>query len=239
MTAPTRKTAASKAPIPCWTANSRTCPRTVEPALNVACSTAREISHRQRQKFPAQEIENCRIKTHGRKGQQIFLRQSGELHKDECGEHAEQNCLQQADVVFDNDLVDDHLRKHGEEQLKETDGDGEPHYLQQDDFETREKWKNPRQRWLAFRRLLECWRIIEQRCITCPLRFKFATRKLPQSERGVSDTRKLLINVVKHDPVVTLPMNDGRQRHQREIAQRDFQCARRQPKFGGGARNRF
>ncbi len=39
--------------------------------------------------------------------------------------------------------------------------------------------------------------------------------------------------------MVALPMDDGRQRHEREIAQRDFQCARRQPKFVCGARQRL
>jgi hypothetical protein len=83
--------------------------------LNIACPTAREISHRQGKKFPAEEIENGRIEAHRRKGQQIFLRQGGELHEDERREHAKQDCLQKADVVFDNDLIDDHLCKYREE----------------------------------------------------------------------------------------------------------------------------
>src|SRR5437773_8299832 len=97
MAAPTKKTAASKA------------------AMNNAGPTAREISHRQRKKFPGQEIENGRIEAYGRKGQQIFLRKRGELHEDERREHAKEDYLQKADVVFDNDFVDNHLCKHGEE----------------------------------------------------------------------------------------------------------------------------
>ena len=61
-------------------------------------------------------------------------------------EHAEQNRLQQADIVFDNNLVDDHLREHREEQLKEADSDGQPQCLQQDDLKPCQKRKNPRQR---------------------------------------------------------------------------------------------
>jgi hypothetical protein len=90
-------------------------PRAVEAALNIACPTACEISHRQGKKFPAQEIENGRIKAHGREGQQILLRKGRELHEDERREHAKEDDLQKADVVFDNDLIDDHLCKYRKE----------------------------------------------------------------------------------------------------------------------------
>jgi hypothetical protein len=58
-------------------------PRTLEPALDIACPTTREISHRQGKKFSTQKIENYRIESHGRKGQQIFLDESGELHEND------------------------------------------------------------------------------------------------------------------------------------------------------------
>ena len=104
--------------------------RTVQPALNVACPATREISHRQGEKFPAQEIEHRRIKAHCGKGDQIFLGEGGELHEDERGEHPEQDRFQQADVVFDNDLVNDHLCEDGKEQLKKGDGDSQSQDLE-------------------------------------------------------------------------------------------------------------
>ena len=72
-----------------------------------------------------------------------------------------------------------------------------------------------------------------------PLCFEFASRKFSQSTRRISDASKLLIDVVEHDPVVAFPMNDGRERHGGEIAQRDFQSASSQSQFGRSPRNRL
>ncbi len=90
-------------------------PRTFEPALNVPGSTICEVTHRERQEFPAQEIENCRIETHGRKCQQVFLRKRGELDENERCEHAQQNDFQQADVIFDDDFINDDLGEYREQ----------------------------------------------------------------------------------------------------------------------------
>ncbi len=87
--------------------------------------------------------------------------------------------------------------------------------------------------------MFECGRVIEQRRVACPLRFKFAARKFPQPNRGIGHAHKLLIHIVQHDPVVALPVHYGWQRHEREIAYRDLQCARRQSKFSCGAGKRL
>src|SRR5260370_7057379 len=89
--------------------------------------------------FQNQEDKHRRIKAHCCKGDQIFLCEGGELHEDEHGEHPEQNGLQQTDVVFDNDLVHDHLREYRKEQLKESDGEGESQNLKQDNFKGAEE----------------------------------------------------------------------------------------------------
>ena len=188
-------------------------PCTLKPALNVACPTACEIGHRQGKELPAQEVENGRIESNGRKRQQIFLGESGELHKDDRGEHAEQDSLQQAEVVFDDDLIDHHLSEHREEQLQKTDSDSQRQRLQQDHLKTREKWKHPRQRGLAFRRLLKCRGVIEQGRIPGPLHFKFAPGKFSQSPRWIGHAHKLLIDIVEHDPVIAFPMHNCGQRH--------------------------
>src|SRR5205085_531725 len=83
-------------------------PRTIEPALNVTCPATREISHWKGEKLPAQEIENHCVKSYSRKGQQIFLGQSGELHEDDGRDQAEQDRLQEPDIVFENDPIEHH-----------------------------------------------------------------------------------------------------------------------------------
>src|SRR5207249_11854942 len=81
------------------------------------------------------------------------------------------------------------------------------------DLRTCDKWKDPRQRRFAFRCLFKRGRVIEQRCIPCPLRFKFASGKLSQATRRVGHAGELLIDVVEHDPVISFPMRNGWQRH--------------------------
>src|SRR5260370_7632131 len=136
-----------------WHGELSNLPWAVKTTVNGARPTTCEITNRQGKKFPTQEIEHCRIKAHCCKGDQIFLCKGGELHEDEHGEHPEQDRFQQTDVVFDNDLIHDQLCEDGKEQLKKGDGDSQSHDLQQDDFKAREEWKNPLQRWFAFRGL--------------------------------------------------------------------------------------
>ncbi len=131
-------------------------PGAVEPTLNVACPPAGEISHRQGEKFSAKKIENRRIEPHRGESEQIFLRQGRELHEDERREHPEQNGLQQPEIVFHDDPVHDHLREHGEDQLKEADGHGKPEDLEQDDFEPGQERNQPSQGSFAFGSLFEC-----------------------------------------------------------------------------------
>ena len=98
----------------------------VQTPLDVSRPPTREISHRQRKKFPAQKIENCGVETDRGKGEQVFLRKGGELDENERCEHAQQNHFQQADVIFDDDFINDDLGKYGEEEREKTDGDREP-----------------------------------------------------------------------------------------------------------------
>src|SRR5262245_58541955 len=60
-----------------------------------------------------------------------------------------------------------------------------------------------------------------------------------ESARRIRNANKLLLHVIEHDPMVAFPVNYCWKRHLREMAVRNFQWARRQPKFGRRARNRF
>src|SRR5262245_62141365 len=60
-----------------------------------------------------------------------------------------------------------------------------------------------------------------------------------ESARRIRNANKLLLHVIEHDPMVAFPVNYCWKRHLREMAVRNFQWPRRQPKFGGRARNRF
>src|SRR5437764_1050712 len=53
----------------------------IEPALNIARPPAGKIAHRQREKLPAEKIENSGIEPHRGKGEQIFLCDRRQLHK--------------------------------------------------------------------------------------------------------------------------------------------------------------
>src|SRR5438477_12144375 len=93
----------------------------IKPALNVARSAAAKIAHRQREKLPAEKIENSGIEPHGSKGEQIFLRDCCQLHKNNRGEHAEDDDLEKTEIILDNYLVHYHLNKDQKKQLKKTD----------------------------------------------------------------------------------------------------------------------
>jgi hypothetical protein len=190
--------------------------------LNVACSAACEIAHRQGEQFSTQKIENRGIESHSRKRQQIFLSKRRELDENNYCKHAEQDCLQKADIVFDNHLVHDHLREHGKEEFQKTHGNSQPQHLEQNHFKARQKGKYPSQCWLALRSLFECWCVIEQRRVAGPFPFEFTAWKFPQATRWIGHTHELLIDIVEHDPMIAFPMHYRRQRHHREIAQRDF-----------------
>src|SRR5205814_5119609 len=93
----------------------------IKPALNVARPAAAKIAHRQREKLPAEKIENSGIEPHGSKGEQIFLRDRCQLHKNNRGEHAEDDGLEKAEIILDDYLVHHHLSEDREKQLEETD----------------------------------------------------------------------------------------------------------------------
>src|SRR5438874_9826432 len=103
----------------------------IEPALNVARPAAAKIAHRQREKLPAEKIQNSGIEPHGSKGEQIFLRDRCQLHKNNRGEHAENDGLEKAEIILDDYLVHHHLSEDREEQLEETDRNRKSQHLQQ------------------------------------------------------------------------------------------------------------
>src|SRR5437762_216974 len=138
----------------------------IEPALNVARPAAAKIAHRQREKLPAEKIENSSIEPHGSKGEQIFLRDRCQLHKNNRGQHAEDDGLEKADIILDDYLVHHHLGENREEQLQETDRNGKSQYLQQNLAELRQERPDPGQARFALRRLLKGNGVIKQSRVT-------------------------------------------------------------------------
>src|SRR6266699_2962002 len=92
---------------------------TIEPALNIPRPPAGKIAHRQREKLPAEKIENTGIEPHRGKGKQIFLCDRCQLHKNNRGQHAEDDDLEKTDIILDDYLVHHHLGENREEQLQE------------------------------------------------------------------------------------------------------------------------
>ncbi len=62
---------------------------------------------------------------------------------------------------------------------------------------------------------------------------------LRRPERRIGHAHVGLGHVVEHHPVVAFPMHDRRQRHERQIAQRNLERARRQPELGRGPADRL
>ena len=125
-------------------------PRAVEPALDVAGATAGEITHRQRQHLPAQEIEDRGVQPDGGEGEQILLGERRGLNEEKGRAHPEQDGFEKADVLLDDHLVDHHLGEDREEQLEERDGDREQHHLDKDRFELGEERQDPGERPACF-----------------------------------------------------------------------------------------
>src|SRR5437667_9510572 len=86
----------------------------IEPALNVACPAATKIARRQREKLPAEKIENSGIEPHGSKGEQIFLSDWCQLHKNKRGEHAEDDGHEKAESRLYTYHVPYHMREDRE-----------------------------------------------------------------------------------------------------------------------------
>src|SRR6478752_1186001 len=146
---------------------------TIKPALNVARPPAGKIAHRQREKLSAEKIENGRIEPYRGKGEQIFLCDRCQLHKNNRGEHAEDDGLEKAEIILDDYLVHHHLSEDGEEQLEETDRDRKSQHLQQNLAELCQERPDPGHAWFAFRRLFKRNCVIKQRRVTRPFLFKF------------------------------------------------------------------
>src|SRR5439155_23477108 len=148
-------------------------PSTVEAPLNVAGTPAGKIAHRQREKLPAQKVENGCIQSNGGEGEQVFLRDRRHLNKDDCTEHAEDDRLEETDIVFNDDLVDHHLGKDRKQQFQETDGDGQAENLQENAAEFGQKRPNPSQTSFGLRRLFEGNCVIKQGGVAGPFLLKF------------------------------------------------------------------
>src|SRR5437773_5078483 len=211
----------------------------IEPALNVACPAATKIAHRQREKLPAEKIENSGIEPHGSKGKQIFLRDRCQLHKNNRGEHAEDDGLEKAEIILDDYLVHYHLSEDREEQLEETDRNRKSQHLQQNLAELCQERPDPGHAWFAFRRLFKRNCVIKQRRVARPFLFKFLPRNFAQAEGRIGHAHLRDIDVVEDHPVIAFPVHNRRQRHHRKIAKRNLQRSRRQTALDRRATKRF
>src|SRR5678816_786403 len=133
----------------------------IEPALNIARPPAGKITHRQREKLPAEKIENCGIEPHRSKSEQIFLCDRCQLHKNDRGEHAEDDDLEKTEIILDNYLVDHHLGENRKEQLQETDRNRKAQHLQQNLAEFCQERPDPGQACFALWRLFKRNRVIK------------------------------------------------------------------------------
>src|ERR1700745_4015086 len=145
----------------------------VEPALNIARPPAGKIAPGQKKKRPVKKTEKAVIEPHRGKGEQIFLCDRCQLHKNNRGKHAENNGLEKAEIVLNDYLVHYHLGENREKQLQETDRNRKSQHLQQNLTELCQERPDPGQAWFAFRRLFKRNCVIKQRCVTRPLLFKF------------------------------------------------------------------
>ena len=68
------------------------------------------------------------------------------------------------------------------------------------------------------RRLGEGVGVIEQRGVAAPAALEVRARQPSQPQRGIGDPHVALGDVVEHDPVVALPVHDGRERHEGQVA---------------------
>src|SRR5438874_1390350 len=211
----------------------------IEPALNVACPAATKIAHRQREKLPAEKIENSGIEPHGSKGEQIFLRDCCQLHKNNRGEHAEDDGLEKAEIILDDYLVHYHLSEDREEQLEETDRNRKSQHLQQNLAELCQERPDPGHAWFAFRRLFKRNCVIKQRRVARPFLFKFLPRNFAQAEGRIGHAHLRDIDVVEDHPVIAFPVHNRGQGHHRKIAKRNLQRSRRQTELDRRATKRF
>ncbi len=81
--------------------------------------------------------------------------------------------------------------------------------------------------------------VIEKRGVARPILLEFLARNLAQTKRGIGHFDVGIGDVVEHHPVVAFPVDNRRQRHQREIAQRHLERAGGEPEFGGRAADRL
>src|SRR5437762_6692741 len=211
----------------------------IEPALNIARPPAGKIAHRQREKLPAEKIENSGIEPHRGEGEQIFLCDRCELHKNNRGEHAEDDSLEKTEIILDDHLVHYHLGENREQQLQETDRNRKSQHLQQNLAELCQERPDPGHARFALRRPLEGNRIIKQRGIARPLLLKFLPWNFAQAQRGIGHAYLRFVDVVEHHPVIAFPVHNRGQGHHRQIAKRNLQRSRRQTELDRRATKRL
>src|SRR6266478_6252227 len=211
----------------------------IEPALNVTRPPAGKIAHRQREKLPAEKIKNSGIEPHRGEGEQIFLCDRCQLHKNNRGEHAEDDGLEKAEIILDDHLVHHHLGENREEQLEETDRNRKSQHLQQNLAELCQERPDPGHARFALRRLLESNRVIKQRRVPGPLLLEFFAWNFAQAQRGIRHAHLRFVDVVEHHPVIAFPVHNRGQGHHRQIAKRNLQRSRRQTELDRGATKRL
>src|SRR5205809_2444529 len=189
--------------------------------------------------MPAEKIDDSGIETHGSNSEQIYLRDRCQLHKNNRGEHAEDDGLEKAEIILDDYLVHYHLSEDREEQLEETDRNRKSQHLQQNLAELCQERPDPGHAWFAFRRLFKRNCVIKQRRVARPLLFKFFPGNFAQAGGGIGHAHVSFVDIVEDHPVVAFPVHDCGQRHHRKIAKRNLQRSRRQTELDGRATKRF
>ena len=207
--------------------------RAVQPALDVARATRMEITHRQRQQPPREEVQHRAVDAHRQMAQQVLLDQVRRQHQDRSHAQRTQHQRQQCDIAIDDDLVDDELREHRHQQSEHAYHQRQPAHECPRSAMARQEGPQPRQRGRVLGCLLEGLGVVEQRGVTRPLLEELGPGHAAASVGWIRHPHRIRPHRIQHDPVVAFPVADGRQREVVEMSARGLHGSRCQSQFGG------
>jgi hypothetical protein len=183
-------------------------PQPLQPALDVAGSSRGEVARRKIEEPPHQIVERGRIHADGDETEQVTLNENRQQREGQKDRHTDDDDVEQPHVLVDEHAVHDDLGEDGQDHLQRADDEGERHALGECTRERPHERPHPAHSEPVDRRLFECVRVVEQRCVSRPLRLEVGAGPPLQSAIWIGHQDVLAVHVIEHDPVVPLRVHD-------------------------------
>ena len=188
-------------------------PHAPQPPLDVTGAARVEVAHREREQLARQEIEAVAIDPHRESTEHVALDDGGEDGGQQGAKHAHHDQREQPDVVLGDHVVDHELAEHRNHHLGGRGDEPEPEHDDERPPVRAEEVEQPPKLGLLVGFLLEGFGGTEEGGVAGPLLLELGALHAPPAARRIRHPNVVVTHLVENEPVVVVPMDDGRQRH--------------------------